>query len=294
MKELYNCKLCPRKCGVNRYKTKGICGATNKLRIALASKHFFEEPCISGKKGSGTIFFSYCNLKCVYCQNYKISEGYGKDISIKRFKDICLELQEKGVHNINLVTPTHYIPHIIRGIKKAKKEGLNIPIVYNTSGYESVESLEKLSDIVDIYLTDFKYYDNELGFKYSNIKNYFEVTSKALDEMIRQCPKNIMENGLLKKGIIVRVLLLPNHLEDSKKILKYLHEKYDDKIYISIMNQYTPVRITKYINLNRKVTQNEYEKLIDYALSLGIKNAFVQENGTQDESFIPIFDKRGV
>lgn len=294
MKELYNCKLCPRKCGVNRYKNKGVCGASNKLRIALASKHFFEEPCISGKKGSGTIFFSYCNLKCIYCQNYKISEGYGKDISIKRFVEICLELQEQGVNNINLVTPTHYIPHIVRGIKKAKEKGLTIPIVYNTSGYENTESLKKLSGIVDIYLTDFKYYDNKLGLKYSNVKDYFEITSKAIDEMIKQCPKTVIEKGLLKQGVIIRILLLPNHLDDAMKILKYLYNKYNDKIYISIMNQYTPVRVTKYLNLNRKVTKNEYEKLIDYAVSLGINNSFVQENGTQDESFIPIFDKRGV
>ena len=293
MKELYNCELCPRKCGVNRYKNKGVCGASYKLRIALASKHFFEEPCISGKKGSGTIFFSYCNLKCIYCQNYKISEGYGKNLSIKRFEEICLELQEKKVHNINLVTPTHYIPHIVKGLTKIK-DRLNIPIVYNTSGYENVESLEKLSNVIDIYLTDFKYYDNDLGLKYSNVKDYFDITTKALDEMVRQCPQTIMKNGLLKKGVIVRVLLLPNHLDDAKKILKYLYERYKDKIYISIMNQYTPVRVTKYNNLNRRVTKMEYEKLIDYALSIGIKKAFVQENGTAEESFIPIFDKRGV
>ncbi len=294
MKELYCCTLCPKECRINRYKSKGFCGASYKLRIALADIHYFEEPCISGKKGSGTIFFSYCNLKCIYCQNYKISEGYGKEISIKRFGNICLELQERGVNNINLVTPTHYIPFIIRGIKQSKNKGLFIPVVYNTSGYEKVESLKMLEGTVDIYLTDFKYFDSELSKKYSGVSDYFEVASNALNEMIRQQPKNVFLHGILKKGVIVRVLLLPNHLEDAKKIVKYLYDKYKDNIYISIMNQYTPVRICKYNNLNRKVTEKEYEKLIDFAVELGIKNAFVQENGTAEESFIPTFDKRGV
>ncbi len=294
MKELKNCKICPRNCGVNRYQKPGFCGANNKLKIALASIHMWEEPCISKKFGSGTIFFSYCNLKCIYCQNYKIRNGYGKEISIKRFSEICLELQEKKVNNINLVTPTQYIPHIIKGIKRARDNGLVIPIVYNTSGYENVESIKLLKDTVDIYLTDMKYYSSELSKKYSNADDYFEITKKAIDEMVIQQPNIVIRNGIMKRGVIVRVLLLPGHLGDAKKIVNYLYKKYNDKIFISIMNQYTPVIKTKYNNLNRKVTKNEYNELIDYAVSLGIVNAFVQEDETQSESFIPNFDKSGV
>lgn len=294
MKELKKCNICPRKCGINRYIQRGYCGAGSKIKIALASIHMWEEPCISGEFGSGTIFFSYCNLKCIYCQNYKIRNGYGKEISIKRFSDICIELQNKNVNNINLVTPTEYIPHIIKGIKKARDNGLVIPIVYNTSGYENVESIKLLKDTVDIYLTDMKYSSTELSKKYSNAVDYFEIVKKSIDEMVKQQPKSIFENGIMKKGVIVRVLLLPGHLDDAKKIICYLYSKYKDSICISIMNQYTPVIKTKYNNLNRKVTKNEYNELIDYAVSLGINNAFVQEDETQSESFIPKFDKTGV
>lgn len=294
MNELKKCELCPRRCKINRYKTVGYCKANNKIKVALASIHMWEEPCISGKKGSGTIFFSNCNLKCLYCQNYKISCGYGKEISIKRLSEIFLELQDKGVNNINLVTPTHYVPQIIKAINKSKKTGLNIPIVYNTSGYENIDTLKKLKDIVDIYLTDFKYYNNQDALNYSNCADYVEKVKESIDEMFIQQPKPIIKNNIMKKGIIVRVLLLPGKAEDAKKIVKYLYEKYKDNIYISIMNQYTPVRKTKYDNLNRKVTDEEYNELIDYACDIGIQNAFIQEGETQLESFIPVFDKKGV
>lgn len=292
-----NCNLCERKCNINRYEKKGICGATNKLKVARAALHYWEEPCISGSSGSGTIFFSNCNLKCLFCQNKKIStNGFGKEITINRLSDICIELQKQGANNINLVTPTHYVPSIIKGIKKAKKKGLNIPVVYNTSSYESIDTIKSLNKIVDVYLPDLKYKDDTLAKNYSNIKDYFKVATRNIEEMYNQVGKPIFnQEGIMIKGIIVRVLLLPGHLNDAKEIIKYLYDKYTNNIYISIMNQYTPVeKIDKYINLNRKVTNEEYDELIDYACNLGIENAFIQEGETQEESFIPDFNKTGV
>lgn len=292
-----NCNLCERKCNINRYEKKGICGATNKLKVARAALHYWEEPCISGSSGSGTIFFSNCNLKCLFCQNKKIStNGFGKEITINRLSDICIELQKQGANNINLVTPTHYVPSIIKGIKKAKKKGLNIPVVYNTSSYESIDTIKSLNKIVDVYLPDLKYKDDTLAKNYSNIKDYFKVATRNIEEMYNQVGKPIFnQEGIMIKGIIVRVLLLPGHLNDAKEIIKYLYDKYTNNIYISIMNQYTPVeKIDKYINLNRKVTNEEYDELIDYACNLGIENAFIQEGETQEESFIPDFNKKGV
>lgn len=292
--DLKKCTVCPRKCKVNRFENVGFCKATDKLKIALASLHNWEEPCISGQKGSGTIFFSYCNLRCVYCQNYEISRGYGKEISVNRFSEICLELQEKGAHNINLVTPTHYAPQIIEGINKAKKKGLNIPVVYNTGGYELVETIKKLEGTIDVYLTDLKYYDDLYAQKYSNARNYFNVASKAIEEMFNQVGEPLIEEGIMKKGMIVRILLLPGLLEDAKKIVKYLYDKYKDKIFISIMNQYTPVVETPYEELNKKVNIEDYNELVDYAYDLGVRNAFIQEDDAADTCFIPKFDKRGV
>jgi len=294
MNLLKKCQLCPRNCKVDRYKSKGYCGANSKIKIALATIHQWEEPCISGENGSGTIFFSYCNLQCVYCQNYQISCGYGKEITIKRFSEICLELQEQKVHNINLVTPTHYSAQIIKGIQKAREKGLVIPVVYNTSSYENVDTIRSLNKTVDIYLADFKYYNDEYAIKYSKAYNYFEIASQAIEEMVKQTKKIKIENGIMKKGVIVRVLLLPGLLEDAKNIIKYLYDKYQDNIFISIMNQYTPVRKTKFVELNSRVNEDDYEELVDYAYNLGIRKAFVQEDGTIDESFIPKFDKRGV
>ena len=294
MYELKKCELCPKKCKVDRRKNIGFCKAKNKLKIALASVHMWEEPCISYKNGSGTIFFSYCNLQCVYCQNYEVSRGYGKEISIKRFSEICLELQEKGVHNINLVTPTHYVPLIIKGIKISKEKGLNIPIVYNTSGYESVDTIKKLEGTIDVYLTDLKYFDDKYARKYSNVTNYFSVATEAISEMYKQVGKPLIKNNLMEKGIIVRILLLPGLLEDAKKTVEYLYKTYKNNIYISIMNQYTPIRQTEFEELNQTVKESDYEELINYAYDLGIRNAFIQESGAISESFVPKFDKRGV
>lgn len=290
LKELENCRLCPRNCSINRYETVGFCGASNKIKLSYYSIHMWEEPIISGDKGSGTIFFSNCNLRCMFCQNKKISiDNYGKEISDKRFRNIILELQDKGVHNINLVTPTLYVPQIVYSIQKIKDK-LHIPIVYNTSSYENIDTIKLLDGVIDIYLADLKYFDNSLGEKYSNCSNYFEYASKSIDEMYKQVGKFEIDDNLMKKGLIVRVLILPGEIEDSIKIIDYLYSKYRDNIIISIMNQYTPIEKYKYSNLNRKVSDEEYSKVVNYACDLGIKNAFIQEGDTQESSFIPNFD----
>ena len=291
MEELFNkCNLCPRECSVNRNnKELGYCRALNKLKIGGYHLHMWEEPIISGKNGSGTIFFSYCNLRCIYCQNYDISiYDNGEEITIDRFANICLELQDMGAENINLITPSHYIPLIRDGLIMAKDKGLNIPIVYNTSGYEKVDSLRLLDGIIDIYLPDFKYYDDNLG-KYSNVNNYFEIADKAIQEMYRQVGSPIIKKGIMRRGIIVRHLVLPHHSDDSKKVVKYLYDKYGDNIYLSIMNQYTPVRRCKYLELNDKVSEREYDNVIDYAYDIGIRKCFVQDSESQSENFIPVF-----
>ena len=289
---LKKCNLCPRNCGVNRYESLGFCKASDKVKVAYYSLHQWEEPVISGINGSGTVFFSNCNLKCIFCQNKKISTlGYGKEISNERLKEIFLELQAKGAHNINLVTPTHYVPQIVEVLKEAKTAGLNIPIVYNTSSYENVSTIMLLEGIVDVYLADLKYFDDSLGCKYSKCENYFEVAKAAIEAMYEQVGKFEIVDDLMVKGVIVRVLVLPGHADDSKNLIKYLHETYGNNIIISIMNQYTPVcKINDFPNLNRKLTDEEYDEVIDYACSLGIENAFVQEGETQSESFIPDFD----
>lgn len=286
------CNLCPRKCGVNRYEKKGICGATNKIKLAHYSLHKWEEPIISGTRGSGTIFFSNCNMKCIYCQNKKISlDGYGKLISNKRLGEIMLHLQREGAHNINLVTPTHYAPQIASILHKIKGKELKIPVIYNTCSYESIGTLKMMHNLVDIYLADLRYYDDELGKKYSKCEKYFETATMAIDEMFRQVGKcELGTNGLLKKGLVVRVLILPGHTRDAKEIINYLYKTYKDDIYISIMNQFTPVNECEYNNLNRKVTDEEYDEVLDFAIAIGVKNAFMQEGETANESFIPKFD----
>lgn len=289
---LSKCDICPRKCGINREKDElGFCQMKDKIKIARYSLHYWEEPIISGETGSGTIFFSGCNLKCIFCQNYKISsENIGKEISVERLKEICLELQNMGASNINLVTGTHFLPLIKEALILAKKEGLTIPIVYNTSSYENVESLKEMEGLIDIYLPDLKYYDNKLAENFSLANNYFKIATNAIKEMVRQTGKPVIENNIMKKGVIVRHLLLPNHLEDSKKIIKYLHDTYNEDIYISIMNQYTPIKkFDKYPELNRTLTDKEYDELVNYACDLNITQAFIQEGETCKESFIPDF-----
>lgn len=294
MNTLKKCDLCPRNCLVNRYEKVGGCRAKAKLKIALASIHMWEEPVISGRDGSGTIFFSHCNLGCIFCQNYKIRNGYGKEITIKRFSEICLELQSRGANNINLVTPTHYVPLIRKGLIQAKNRGLIIPIVYNTSSYENEATIESMKGLVDVYLADLKYYDDSYAKKYSNCNNYFEVATKAIGKMVEQVGSPIIHNGLMKRGVIVRVLLLPGLLEDAKKIIKYLYETYHDNIYISIMNQYTPVYKYVYEELNNKVAESVYDELVNFAYDIGVRNAFIQEGETQNDSFIPNFNLENV
>lgn len=293
---LNNCKLCPKNCSINRNCGQvGFCKSGNKIKIAKAYLHMWEEPPVTGKNGSGTIFFSNCNLRCIFCQNYYISEeGNGVEISIDRFSDICLDLQKQGANNINLVTPTHYVPLIIEGIKLAKSRGLIVPIVYNSSGYENVQTIKLLDGIVDVYLPDFKYFSDTYAVKYSSCKDYFKYASEALKEMVRQQPKCIFDkDGNIKRGVIVRHLLLPGMEEDSKKIIKYLYDTYGDSIYLSIMNQYTPVRKCKYYELNNKIDDRVYDDVIDYAWNIGVRKAFIQDGESQSESFIPKWDFKG-
>ena len=290
---LKECSLCPRNCRVNRYETTGFCKGTDKVKLAYYSLHQWEEPVISGQNGSGTVFFSHCNLQCIFCQNKKISTGgYGKEISNLRLKEIFLELQSKGAHNINLVTPTHYVPQIVSVLQEVKNKELKIPVVYNTSSYECVGTLMIMRNLVDIYLADLRYYDDDLAIKYSKCRDYFENATMAIDEMYRQVGEiKINDKGMLEKGVVVRVLILPGHVDDSKKIIKYLYKTYGNDIFISIMNQYTPVWKCKDSNLNRKVTEDEYNEVVNYAIDLGVVNAFVQEGEAADDSFIPKFNK---
>lgn len=287
------CMLCPRYCDVDRETKTGYCGADNTVKIARAALHHWEEPCISGRRGSGTVFFSYCNLKCVFCQNYRISTWHqGKHISTACLAEKFLDLQAQGAHNINLVTPTHYVPQIIEALALAKTDGLSIPIVYNSSAYETVETIQMLNGYIDIYLPDLKYYDDTYAIKYSRAEHYFQYASAAIAQMFAQAGSPVFDSdGMMRSGVIVRHLMLPHLLFDSKKILDYLYQTYHDDIYISIMSQYTPLSalINDYPELNMKIQPAYYSALIDYAVKLGITNAFIQEGEAADESFIPSF-----
>ena len=296
MFDIKNCVLCPRNCGADRVGSKGFCGAKNNVRIARAALHFWEEPVISGEKGSGTVFFSNCNLMCVYCQNKKISSGgFGKEISVKRLSEIFLSLQDKGAHNINLVTPTPYIPFIIEAIDKAGTN-LEIPIVYNCGGYEKPEIIALLDKYIDIYLTDFKYYDKTLAKKYSLAENYSDFALSSLGKMIETKGTPVIENGLMKKGVIVRHLVLPSHRNDSIAVLNVLKENFGtDKFILSLMSQYFPQgNLEDYPEINRKITSFEYNSVVNYALDLGFTNAFIQEKESAEEIFVPDFDLSGV
>lgn len=298
MEQLRECRLCPRECGARRLDgERGFCGADGTLRVARAALHHWEEPCISGERGSGTVFFSGCSLQCVFCQNYEISShSAGKEIPVKRLAEIFLELQDKGAENINLVTPTHYVPQIIAALEAARDSGLLLPIVYNTSGYERVETLRLLDGLIDIYLPDFKYVSPAEAKRYSGAEDYFPVAAAALDEMVRQAgPAVFREDGMMERGVIVRHLMLPGLAEDTRAVIRYLYERYGDDIYLSLMNQYTPLpQVKAWPELDRKLTGEEYESAIQFALSLGLENGFIQEGGTAEESFIPPFDNEGV
>ncbi|MBP3503221.1 MAG: radical SAM protein [Clostridia bacterium] len=294
MKELKLCNICPHRCRANRLDGKmGRCKCDDKVKIALASIHHYEEPCISGKNGSGTVFFSNCNLNCIYCQNYEISQqGKGKIISIEHLAEIFVTQQKKNVNNINLVTPTMYVPQIIEAIKIAKTNGLNIPIIYNSNGYENVETIKMLKGYIDIYLPDLKYYSNKISKKYSNIDNYFEIAINAIKEMQKQVGNPVFDNnGIIKKGVIIRHLILPNHLLNTKNILKYIKENFNEDTYISLMAQYFPTYKAKDDKLlNRKITKKEYKEIESYLYSLDIKNGYIQDLGEHEEEYVPKFD----
>lgn len=298
MNKYENCLLCPRKCGINRRTGQtGVCGVSSEIKVARAALHYWEEPCISGKRGSGAVFFSGCSLHCVFCQNREISDGKeGKVISKERLSDIFIELAGKGANNINLVTPGQYIPDIVWAVNDAKSRGMKLPIIYNTSGYENVTELKLLEGIVDVYLPDFKYMDSTLSARYSRAKDYPSVAKQALSEMVRQQPDVVIDDatGLIQKGVIVRQLLLPGHVNDAKAVLKYLYDTYRDHVYISMMSQFTPIALKDYPEINRTVTKREYERLVNYALEIGITNAFIQEGDVAKDSFIPAFDCEGV
>lgn len=295
LEELKQCRICPRECKVNRIEGKlGNCKASDKVEISLVSLHMFEEPCISGKNGSGTIFFSHCNLHCMFCQNYEISQNIkkGKEVTIEELSTIMLEQQNNKAENINLVTPTMYAYQIKEAIKLAREKGLKIPIIYNSNGYEKVETLKNLEGYIDVYLPDLKYYSNEMAIKYSKAPNYFEASSKAILEMIRQvgAPK-FDENGMIQKGVMIRHLVLPNHLQNTKNILKWIKENVPEDIYINVMAQYFPTYKAKEDELiNRKLTKREYRQIEEYFYSLDFKNGYMQELGEHEEEYVPKWD----
>lgn len=296
--DMRSCTLCPRMCRVDRTAgEKGFCGMGVAVQGARAALHMWEEPCISGKKGSGAIFFSGCTLKCVFCQNREIAEGkYGKEISSQRLTEIFLELQGKGAANINLVTVGHFVVPVKEALLRAKEQGLAIPVIYNSGGYERVETLRFLEPVVDVWLPDFKYMDGRLAREYSKAEDYPQTAKKALEEMVRQAGEcRFDKEGYIQKGVIVRHLILPGHTRDSMEILSYLHKTYGEHIYISVMNQYTPLPQVKDLEpLNRKVTRREYRRVLDFALELGIEQGYFQEGETAKESFIPLFDYEGL
>ena len=294
VKLLEKCTICPHNCGINRLNNQiGRCKSKNIVKIALYSTHNFEEPCISGKKGSGTVFFSNCNMNCVFCQNYEISQqGKGKEITIEELAEIFIKQQEKDVENINLVTPTSYVPQIIEAIKIARNKGLKLPIVYNTNGYEKVETLKMLEGYVDIYLPDFKYSDNELAKRLSKVDNYFEIATQALTEMYKQTGKAVFDDrGIMQKGMIIRHLVLPNHILNSRKVLKWINENMHD-VYVSVMAQYFPTYKAKDIeDINRKLTKEEYEQIENYLYRLDLENGYIQELGEHEEEYVPKWDE---
>ncbi|ENZ00615.1 hypothetical protein HMPREF1092_02267 [Clostridium thermobutyricum] len=297
-KAFEKCNLCIRRCNIDRTKGKiGACNSSDKITAARAELHFWEEPPISLETGSGTVFFSNCNLKCVFCQNYEISQEHkGIEITTDRLSEIFLELQDKGANNINLVTPTHYVPKIIEAIKKAKANGLTLPILYNTNGYDSLETIKMLNGLIDVYLPDFKYFDDKYAIKYSNAKGYKDNVIEILKEMFKQVGKNKFDsNGRMIKGIIVRHLMLPGLLFDSKKVIDCIYSTFGDNVYISIMNQYTPMfKALEYKEISKPLNPKMYDSLISYAAELGITNAFIQDSGSSTTDFVPDFNFQGL
>ena len=295
---LNNCNVCPRNCGIDRISGKvGFCKSGVTVKVAKAYGHMWEEPCISGAKGSGTVFFSNCNLRCVFCQNHDISQSsIGKEISVERLSEIFLEQQAKGYHNINLVNPTHYVPQIIAALDMAKKSGLTIPVVYNSNGYENIESIKALNGYIDVYIPDLKYFNDKYAIKYSSAPNYFNIASKVIGEMVAQVGTPVFnEDDIMIKGVIIRHLMLPGLLFDSKKVVDYIYKTFGDSVYLSLMNQYTPMfKATEYAEINRPLNPDHYDSLIDYCVDLGYKNAFIQESGTSSTVYVPDFNLQGI
>ncbi|MBQ9280036.1 MAG: radical SAM protein [Clostridia bacterium] len=292
---LTDCNLCSWHCNVDRTETLGVCKCGKAPKLALASVHYWEEPCISGTKGSGTVFFSGCNFKCDFCQNYSISqEGFGKEISIHRLAEIFLELQEQGVHNINLVSPTPYVFAIIEALDIAKKNGLQLPVVYNTNSYETPETIRKLNGYIDIYLPDLKYVSLETALMLSKVPNYFEAASTAIAEMVNQVGRpQFDKNGMMTKGVIIRHLVLPNHLTETKKVIEWVKENLNDRVYLSIMAQYFPTyKAKEHKDINRKLNKKEYTLIL--RMLENIENGYIQELGEFEEEYVPNFDLRGV
>ncbi|BAL82361.1 hypothetical protein SELR_06530 [Selenomonas ruminantium subsp. lactilytica TAM6421] len=297
MLDITNCNLCPRRCGVNRTQRAGFCGAGDKVRIALVSLHQWEEPCLVGEKGAGTVFFSYCNLRCVYCQNHAIShDGKGMEVSIERLAEIFLEQQARGAATLDLVTPTHYVPQIIAALDMAKEKGFHLPVVYNSSGYETVETIEALRGYVDIFLPDLKYKEEASGREYSAAADYFAQASAAIAKMVEITgPVQFASDGRLTKGVLVRHMILPGHRHESMAIVKWLWEKFGKTIQVSLMSQYTPMyKACEHKKINRRLTTFEYESVVDYALSLGLENAYIQERRSASEEYVPDFNGAGV
>lgn len=297
--DMYNykfCKLCPRKCGIDRSANYGFCHADDKVELALVSLHQWEEPCLSGTNGAGTVFFSHCNMRCIFCQNHEIStEGKGFKISLQRLAQIFLEQQQRKAHCLELVTPTHYLPHIIKALDIAKKQGLTIPIVYNTSGYECVDILNELKNYVDVFLPDFKYFSIDTAKEYSHAPDYPEIVKQAIAKMYELVGKPVFKNGIMQKGIIVRHLILPWHYKESMQIIDYLWNTYGDNIYLSLMNQYTPMyKALTHPKLKRRLTTFEYDKVVNHALDIGVTKCFIQEGKTATEKFVPHFDGTNV
>lgn len=295
---LEKCQICPRDCKVNRLLgNKGYCKCDDKIKVALVSIHDYEEPCISGKNGSGTVFFSNCNLNCVFCQNYEISqEGKGKEVTIERLAEIFIEQQSRGVNNINLVTPTMYVYQIIEAIKIAREKGLKIPIIYNSNGYENVQTIKLLEGYIDVYLPDLKYYSDLVSVKYSKAPHYFEIAKEAIKEMLRQVGNPVFnDEGIIQKGVIIRHLVLPNHIQNTKNILKWIKENLNEGVYVSVMAQYFPTYKAKEIEgLDRKLTNKEYKEVEKYLYSLDIENGYMQDLGKHEEEFVPCFDYRNI
>ncbi len=293
--DLSHCTLCPRLCGADRINGElGYCRSSAKIKIARSALHFWEEPCISGEHGSGTVFFSHCTLKCVFCQNYNIStENKGKIISVSELADCFLDLQTQGANNINLVTPTHYVPLIIQALDIAKANGLTLPILYNTSGYENPETIKSLDGYIDIYMPDMKYFDNKYAVKYSNAPDYFNIAKSAIREMYNQVGKPVFdENGIMQKGMIIRHLMLPGLLFDTKKIIDYIYREYKNNVYVSLMSQYTPLEhVKRFPELNKKLNPKHYNAMINYCTDLGMENVYIQDGEAASESFIPPFEE---